>query len=424
MKLKMVGISHHNSTVEARERLAFSDEQARTALGELRNRFPEGEAVLLSTCNRVELYVAAENGAIIPSQRDIVQFLAEFHGISPDDLFEELFEQTDEEAVRHLFTVAAGLDSMVVGEPQILAQVKEAYQLASQDDSTGPLTHAVFQSAIKAARRVSRETAINEKRISIPSVAVGDFARRIFETFQDKHVLLIGAGDMGEETLRYLVDEGARQITIINRNLERAEQLAKKLGGQVEAWDRLDELLIVADVVVSTTGAQQPIVTRERFQRISPKRYQRPLFVLDLAVPRDFEPAVGDCLGVYLYSIDDLKATCDENRRQREKELPKARRIIEEETARFMTELHHRATGPTIRRFKDRAEQIKQEELTRLLNKLGDIDDRHRVEIEQTLGRLVNKLLHPPLETLRDEAESGAPHGLLEALKTLFKLRD
>lgn len=424
MKLKMVGISHHNSTVEVRERLAFSDEQARTALGELRNRFPEGEAVLLSTCNRVELYLAAENGAIVPSQRDVVQFLAEFHNITPDDLFEKLFEQTGEEVIRHLFMVAAGLDSMVVGEPQILAQVKEAYQLALEDDSAGPLTHAAFQSAIKTARRITRETAINEKRISIPSVAVGDFARRIFETFQDKHVLLIGAGAMGEETLRYLVEEGAQQITILNRNLEKAEQLAKKLGGQVEEWDRLDKLLIVADVVVSTTGAQQPIVTQERFQRISPMRYQRPLFVLDLAVPRDFEPTVGDSLGVYLYSIDDLKATCDENRRQREKQLPKAMRIIEEETSQFMAEQHHRATGPTIRRFKDRAEQIKQEELSRLLNKMGDVDDRQRAEIEQTLGRLVNKLLHPPLETLRDEAEAGTPHGLLEALKTLFKLRD
>jgi glutamyl-tRNA reductase len=189
-------------------------------------------------------------------------------------------------------------------------------------------------------------------------------------------------------------------------------------------WSKLHELLVEADLVVSATGATEPIVTAAEFKRIVAERYQRPLVILDLAIPRDFDPATGDLAGVYLYCIDDLQAACDENRKAREKEWPKAERIIEDETQRFMTDLHHRATAPTIRRLKERADEVKVEELARLLNKLGPIDTKVRSEIGAAFDRVVNKLLHPPLESLRDEAQHGAPHGLLDALKRLFQLKD
>jgi glutamyl-tRNA reductase len=424
MKLQVVGCSHHNASVEMREQLAFSPEQVGNALSLLRRQYPGTETVVLSTCNRVELYFAAENAERFPSHHDVVEFLAEFHGLDPIVVFNELFERTGEDAIRHLFTVAGSLDSMVVGEAQILPQVKEAYERATTDNATGPLTHAAFQAAIRVAKRVARETAINEKRISVPSVAVADFAKQFFERFDDKHVLLIGAGEMGEETLRYLIDEGAKQITIVNRSRERAQALAKRITGNVAPWDDLHSLLVQADLVVTTTGATEPILTANDFWQIHHDRVQRPLFILDLAVPRDIEPTISEFVGVYLYSVDDLKATCQVNQAAREKEWPKAERIIEDETTKFMAELNHRATGATIRRLKEQADRVKAAELERLLKKLPELDESSKSEITQTLNRVVNKLLHPPLESLRDEAQSESHRGLLDALKRLFQLKD
>ncbi|MBC8871126.1 MAG: glutamyl-tRNA reductase [Planctomycetes bacterium] len=424
MKLQMVGCSHHNASVEVRERLAFSPEQALAALAQLRTQFPDTESVLISTCNRVEVYTAAEAPATCPTRHQVVDFLAEFHGLEPGEVLDALLERSGEHAIRHLFTVASSLDSMVVGEAQILGQVKQAYEMAREADNAGPLTNAAFQTALRVAKCVASETTINERRVSIPSVAVADFASQIFERFDDKKVLIIGAGEMGEETLRYLMDEGVREITVANRSLERAHSLAARVGGVPRPWEDLSDAMVEADLVISTTGASEPVVTSSEFQQIHHSRNQRPLFVLDLAVPRDFEPAVGDFLGVYLYSIDDLEKACEANRRARQKEWPKAERIIEAETARFMADLHHRATGPTIRRLKAQADQLKEDELTRLYNKLGELDERARAEVERSFDRLINKLLHPPLESLRDEAQSGSPHGLLDALKRLFQLKD
>jgi len=424
MKLQMIGCSHHNAPIELRERLAFSPEQLRIALLQLRQRFPDSESVLISTCNRVEVYTAAEDEATCPTHHQVVDFLAEFHGLRPDEIFDILFERSGEDTVRHLFTVASSLDSMVVGEAQILGQVKQAYEAACEADNAGPLTNAAFQAAMRVAKRVASETAINERRVSIPSVAVADFASQIFERFDDKQVLVIGAGETGEETLRYLMDEGARDIIVVNRSPERARDLADRVGGVARPWEELFDSMVQADLVISTTGAGQPVVTSDGFRHVHHSRSQRPLFVLDLAVPRDFEPAIGKSLGVYLYSIDDLQKACEANRRAREKEWPKAERIIEIETARFVADLHHRATGPTIRRLKARADQVKEDELRRLYNKLGELDERTREEVERSFDRLVNKLLHPPLESLRDEAQAGSPHGLLDALRRLFQLKD
>jgi glutamyl-tRNA reductase len=424
MKLQMIGCSHQHSSLAARERLAFSPDQVGEALDRLRQRYPQVETVLLSTCNRVEIYTAAEDSDAGPSHEEIAQFMADFHRLPMYEIFNELFERSGEDAVRHLFTVAASLDSMVVGEPQILSQVKAAYELAKDHQSAGPLTHGIFQAAVRVAKRVASETTLHQRRVSIPSVAVGDFARGIFEQFEDKKTLVIGAGEMGEETLRYLQNEGAHDVRVVNRNFERAAELARRWQGQAEPWERLPQLLADVDLVISTTGADEPVVTLAMFKQIEARRYQRPLFVLDLAVPRDFEPAIGERLGVYLYSIDDLREACDKNRRERDNELPAAIHIVEEETSRFMADLHHRATAPIIKRLREGWHQPKDDELRRLFNKLPALDDRARDEISQSFDRLINKLLHPPLESLRSEAEKGPPHGLLDALKRLFQLKD
>jgi glutamyl-tRNA reductase len=423
MNVLVVGCSHRSAPIAVRERLAFSPEQARAALARLRSEFPDAETVLLSTCNRIEFYTAAES-SVAPGAQEMAAFLAQFHGGDAAELLPLLYEHRAVDAVRHLFTVSSSLDSMVVGEPQILFQVKQAYQWAVQEQTAGPLLHTAFQTALKVARRVAGETTIQQRRVSIPSVAVTDFARQIFERFDDKNVLVIGAGEMAEETIRYLRDEGATDVTIVNRSADRAADLARRTSGRAIPWDALPQALGAADVVVSTTGAEEPIMILSRFLPIEAARGPRPLFILDLAVPRDFEPAIGDRPEVYLYSIDDLRQVCDRNRADRDKELPKARKIIEDETGRFMADWHHRTTGPVLQQLRRDWEGLKEDELRRLLNKLPQLDDRGRDEIRQSFNRLLNKLLHPPMESLRDESRHGIPRALLDALAKLFQLKD
>lgn len=422
-EMAMVGCGHRDAPVEIRERLAFTPEAASDALEAWREQFPEIEAVLLSTCNRTELYVASEKGRL-PHECQLIAFLCEQRGLPLNDIRTHMRSRTGGETVRHLFAVASALDSMVVGEAQILSQVKQAYQLATAGETTGSLTHALFQSALTTAKRVSTGTAIQQRRVSIPSVAVGEFATRIFERFDDKNVLVIGAGEMGEETLRYLRDRGVHDITVVNRGFDRALRLAEQWQGRARPWEELDDALVKADLVVSTTGAQEPIVDGERFRPIESARSDRPLFILDLAIPRDIAPSVGDYANVYLYSIDDLQEACDENRRERDRELPKARRIVEQAADEFLASLRHRATSPVIQRLREGWRKPMEDELQRLYNKLPELDEEAREEVARAFERLVNKLLHPPLESLRDEARNGVPHGLIDALSRLFKLKD
>jgi glutamyl-tRNA reductase len=421
----MVGCNHRHSSLAVRERLAFSPAQTLDALAAWRVTHPDSEAVLLSTCNRVELYAAADDPAAPLDTPLLVEHLANFHNVPVEEIRDQLIMLDDEAVVRHLFRVAASLDSMVVGEAQILSQVKQAYEIACEIGSTGPVMHGFFQAALRVARRVAGETPLHRHRVSIPSVAIADFAAGIFERFDDKQVLVIGAGDMAQETLNYLTDAGAKHITVLNRDFARAEALAKHWQGEAAPWSELSNKLVAADLVVSTTGADRPIVTLDDYRdQVAPGRQQRPLFILDLAMPRDFDPAIRDELGVYLYGIDDLTEACERNREARAAAMPFAERIIEAETRSFLAESRHRASGPVIARFRAELEATQDAELNLLYERLPNLDERARREIRKMSDRLVGKMLHPPLESLRDASKNGSPHGLLEALQRLFQLKD
>jgi glutamyl-tRNA reductase len=280
----------------------------------------------------------------------------------------------------------------------------------------------MFQAALRTAKRVATETSLGRERTSIPSVAVADFASGVFERFDDKKILLVGAGKMAAETLRYLREAGARDVTIVNRTASRAVELAARLGARPGSFTELAAELAAADLVVSTTGASEPVVSPALFERVELARGGRPLVVLDLAVPRDFDPRIGGRPGVWLYSVDDLAAACDANRQSRKREMPAALSIVEEETLRFMTDMHHRTTTPVIEQLKAGWSETGDAELERLFRRLPDLDEGARSEIRQAFERYAAKLLHPPLVSLRSESQSGPPHGLLDALKRLFQL--
>ncbi len=395
------------------------------ALATFRDRFPSCELVLISTCNRIELYTTSGDDRQL--DRDAVAgFLADQHSLGIEEVSDQMIYRAGVEAVEHLFTVASSLDSMVMGEAQILAQVKQAYDLACTNGSAGPLTHSVFQAANRTAKRVQQETSIHRRRVSVPSVAVGEVIPEVFDTLSNKRVVVCGAGEMGEETLRYLIQAGAKDVHVLNRSFDRAVTLAEAFQVTPIPWTQLSDEVIAADVLIGTTSASEPIIDLAAFLPIHARRQNRVLLILDLAVPRDFEASIGELSSVYLYGIDDLKAACERNRRERQKEWPKAKQIVSEETERFIGAIQHRATGPVIQRLRSQASILKHDELARLKNKLrlSDADDFTVKEIEKSFDRLINKLLHPPLASIRDDAAEGHRRGLLEAVRHLFNLGD
>ncbi len=420
----MIGCSHHSTPLSIRERLSFTDSQCTEALSAFRMRFPGCECVLLNTCNRVELYAGAVDTEL-PTADELVEFVTSFHR-QPSSEFDPYFLKLESSPViQHLFSVASSIDSIVLGETQISAQVNDAYTRATDSGLTGPLMHAAFQHANQVAKRVTNETEIHRRRISVPSVAVSEIASDVFERFDDKQIVVIGSGEMGVETLQYLKSAGATRITIVNRSHEKALAVAAKFAVQSKPWEELDSLLADADLVVSTTGATQPIMTESRFRAIAGLRSKGTLLILDLAVPRDFEATIGRMPGVYLYSVDDLQAVCDRNLAFREQQLPKAHKIIREELDKLLGDWNHRSSGATIRALRDQAEQMKQAELSRLFGKqaMSETTTEMQEEINAAFDRLINKLLHSPLQSIRDVAQSEQRDTLLSALRKLFQIR-
>jgi len=430
MKLRMIGCSHHDTPLEIREQVAFSSEQITQALWSLKEQFPDTEAVLLNTCNRVELYWGSSHEDKLATQEAIERFLSEFHRVGLRTIQEHFKVRHDGQAVEHLFMVVSSIDSLVVGESQIPAQVRSAYDRSKLEGAAGAVMHSLFQHANQVSKRVTTETEIHRRRISVPSVAVSEVASEFYERFDDKNIVVIGSGQMGVETLQYLLDAGARNIVIVNRSLDKAQSVADQMSAaaefelRAEPWDALDRLLVWADLVVSTTGAAEPIVTESRLKPILAKRSRPNLLILDLAVPRDFEPAIARLPSVYLYSVDDLQSVCQRNEAFRKQQLPKARKIIDEEVQKILADWNLRQSGDTIRALRDQADLIRDSELLRLFSKqsMQELTAEAHQEILQAVDRVINKLLHGPLQSLREAPHEDHRESLATAIRRLFKL--
>jgi len=433
MILLALGCSYRNTLVEVRERLAFKPEQLGPALDAVTSRF-DCEAVILSTCNRVELYLARTLDGTSPpatsqeplGQEGLAAFLAEFHGLPRADIEPHLYCHAHEAAVRHLFRVAASLDSLIVGEGQIAGQVKMAYESAQERASVGPLLHALFRHARQVARRVRTETGISHGHVSVSSAAV-DYVRQVFDHFGDKTILVIGAGKMGELTLKHLRELKPKRVLVTNRSPEKARTVAATCAGEAAPWDKLDELLAVADIVLSTTGAPEPIVTLERYQPIAARRTGGAVVILDIAVPRDFDPRIHDGERTCLFNIDDLKRIREATLADRLKHVAPAEAIVEQETRGFLKDWARRRNGPVIARLTQDLEAKRLAVVANLMARLnGRLSEPDRKYIEGAFRLLQNQFLHGPISALTEEthASSSSGHTLLDALRKLFRIQD
>lgn len=423
-RLLLLGLNHTTAPLEVREKLAFSAGQRDSAVRALRERFPECEAVLLSTCNRVELYVSSggTHHQPNPGVEELVGFLSRIHEVPADQFREHLYHKAGREAVEHLFRVASSLDSLVLGETQILGQVRDAYEAAQASTATGPILNPLFQRALSAGKQVRTETALAEGRLSVASVAV-DYARQIFETFSDKTALCIGAGKMATLVIQHLVDLSPGKLFLCNRDPSKAVVLADKFGGLAVPFERLVDHLAEADIIVTSTGSTKPIITRAMFEKVLRKRRYRPVFLIDIAVPRDVEPQVGELDPVYLYNVDDLQQVVAQTQQQRKSAVRAAEEIVERHCDEFAVWHRQREMGPTIDRLYKRSYRIAMEELERTLNKLPPAAQAERAAIEEMTRRIVNKLLHRPVHTLRHGLDhAGIPY--VHAIEKLFDLNE
>jgi glutamyl-tRNA reductase len=421
MNLNVIGCSFRGAPVELREQVAFDGPALERALKELTARYG-CEAIIISTCNRVEIYMGKPDGGPPPSRDLIAEFLGEFHQCAADEVRPHLYEFADAAAVQHLFRVTASLDSLIVGEGQIAGQVRKSFETARALGTTGPLLNSLFPHSVKAAKRARTETGISQGHVSVSSVAV-DYVRQVFERFEDKTILVIGAGKMGQLTLKHLRELRPRQILVANRTPEKAIPVAQGCGGQAIAWERLDDALIEADIVLSTTGAAEPIVTRRRFEAIRAKRQGGPLVILDIAVPRDFDPRIHDGETAFVFNIDDLKRVREQTLHQRQKHIAPAEAIVEHERQKFVDDWTRRRNGPVIAKLTQDCDAKRKAVLEQLLGKLnGKLTDADKAYVEGAFRLFQNQLLHAPIDALREASKEGSSATLLEAVRKLFRL--
>ena len=422
-RLLLLGLNHATAPLEVREKVAFSSEARDRAVEALRAQFPEAEVMLLSTCNRVELYVARQTHGH-PRAEEMIAFLAQFHGIDAGQFSRHLYQKTETEVVTHLFNVASSLDSMVLGETQILGQVREAYDAAKARGGTGALLNPLLQRAIAVGKEVLTATTIADGRVSVASVAV-DYARRIFDSFSDKVVLSIGAGKMAALVVKGFAQLSPRRLLVCNRTPGKAAELAGEFGGEAVPFESLNDHLVAADIVVTSTGSSQPIITAAQIAGLRKAMRYRPIFLIDIALPRDIEAAVGEIENVYLYNIDDFQQVVAGTMEQRKDAVESARSIVARQVEEFAAWQRTREMGPMIERLSKRYHQLAAEELARTLNKLQGLGEAEKSHLEELTRRIVNKLLHDPITMLRkSEGMHGSASQYLHALERLFHLEE
>jgi glutamyl-tRNA reductase len=411
MKILVIGLNHKTAPIDIRERLAFDADKTLDALRKLKNRFSEAEFVLLSTCNRVELYCACMRNSTIEPET-IIKFFSEFHNIAVSEFRQFMYFYNDDVAVRHLLTVTSSLDSMVVGEPQIIGQVKDSFRLACSAGSTGKVLNRLFHCAFTAGKKVYTTTSISQGRVSVAGVAVA-LAKQLFADISSAKVIVIGAGEMGQLIVQHLWKTGCKNITIVNRSYERGLDVARRFSVSAGKWEELQEHLIDADIVISSAAGPDFLFNKASFEKIMEQRQKKTLLVIDVAVPRNFEPSVNEIEDVHLYSIDDLSEVVSQNRKAREADLAEAMEIIEESVNEFMDWFVARDIGPLIGQMKEKFTQISQDELKRFF--VGDRKDASCKELLETMvNRVVNKLLHCVIKNIDTVAKEN---GTVEAAK-------
>jgi glutamyl-tRNA reductase len=426
MELFVIGLSHRTAPVAVRERLAIVPGELEAYLKRTVALAGIREAVIISTCNRIEIYgISSDCDEAVGSVR--AQLAEQLRGVAADEdeetvatLGKHLYARLKREALHHLFRVAASLDSLVIGEPQILGQIKEAYELAAKVGTAGPLLGSVFPRAFRVARKVRRDTGIAEQKVSVSSVAV-DLARKIWGDFEGRRVLVIGAGKMADLAARVLAREGA-SLAVTNRTPARAEELAKRLGAVVEPWDQLPAAVVRSDIVISSTGAREPILRKKLLADLQRTRRHRQLVLIDIAVPRDIDPSVGELEDVFLYDIDDLQRYVADNLEDRRQEASRAEAMIEEEVARFLSGARGRAAGPTIAAMRARFETVARAEVERMLSTVTGADERTVRAFRACGDAIVAKLLHAPMVALKKDAGAEGEGNLVEAAHKLFAL--
>ncbi len=418
-RLVVVGLNHRTAPVELRERIAFNAGNLPAALREMRGLPGVAEAAVLSTCNRCELYAAADNPAVAIAE--LSAFLAEFHGLRPADLAEHLYRHEDPAAARHLFRVAAGIDSMVLGEGQILGQVKAAFRLAAETRTARAFLHELFQRALHVGKRARTTTGIHRGAVSISSAAV-DLATSVFGNLTGREALVIGAGEMSEQTLKHLVDHGVASVIVANRTFDRAVDLAGRYAGRAVTFDDFPGHLRSADIIISSSAAPHPIVTVDKLRPVLAARRGRPLFIVDIAVPRDVEPEVADLPNVYLFDIDDLDQVAERYRAERAREVVKVEGLIEEELTQFAVWLDTRTAKPLIVELRERVEAVRDAELERWLRRLPDLTEAEREVVRQMMRSFGNKILHGPLVEIRKGSGSEEESNVRALVRRLFDL--
>jgi glutamyl-tRNA reductase len=418
--LLLVGVSHRTAPVELRERVDFQARGLQGALRALADRGSAHEAVVVSTCNRAELYVACEDPE--PTRQDLVRFLSDYNDLPPSDVAPHVYDVADLDAARHLFRVAAGLDSLVVGEPQILGQVKEAHTVATEVRTAGPVLNRLFHASFAVGKRVRTETGLGSGAVSVSYAAVA-LARKIFGDLSGRNVVVLGAGEMGKLTAIHMKSQDVRNITIVSRTMAHAARTAEAIGGASAApWTDLDAVLAAGDIIITATGAANPILTKAHIEAVMRPRRNRPLFIIDIAMPRDVEAAAGEIEEVFLYNIDDLQATVRENLARRASEVSRAEHIVNEEVDKFGAWFRSRGAIPTVVALRERFEAIRRAELERLDFKLSTLPPEARARVDEITHLIVEKLLLTPTEQLKSLTDAETVSTYTEALTRLFAL--
>jgi glutamyl-tRNA reductase len=419
MALFVAGINHRTAPIDVREQLAVEEDKLRELLRDVHAAGVAHEVAILSTCNRVEVYGVAD----APGEARAIAFrhLCRLRGVSEVALEAMLYTHVEADAVRHAFRVAASLDSMMIGEPQILGQMKDAFAVAQACETIGPTLHVLFTQAFNVAKKVRTETEIGRHAVSVSFAAV-ELAKKIFDGLGGRAVLLVGAGKMSELAARHLVEQGAFPIYVSNRTWARAQDLARALSGTAVPWRELGPAVGTVDIVITSTAAAQPVITRQAVQDVMAGRRGRPLFFIDIAVPRNVEASVDTLADVYCYDIDDLKQVVDANLRERRREAQRAETFTEREVAKFLARLGDAEVVPTIVSLRERLETIRIAEVKKTLARLPAATPETREAIEAMTTSIVNKILHAPITKLRESSRAGAARSWTDVVSELFGL--